>query len=99
MSEQNHTQAELLEMCAKMEAVSAVFYGLAVGVGNHAFIEFTGLMNEYINVCRGMAERGEDFTEHNTHANKPLPLETYQRNYIREKLDCIFMGQVDLKEK
>ena len=28
------------------------FYAAAVRIGNHPWIEFTGLMNEYVNCCQ-----------------------------------------------
>lgn len=85
-----HTDAELLDMLAKMDAASRLFYSLAVRAGCHGFIEFTGLMNEYINVCRQTLEAGQDFTLSNTHAEKPLVIQDYQISYFAEKFDCIF---------
>ncbi len=52
--------------------------------GNHAFIEFTGLMNEYT------MQSGEDFTECNIHSGKKLRAHDFNENYIREKLECIY---------
>jgi len=34
-----------------MAQASGAFYAAAIRIGNHPFIEFTGLMNEYIKIC------------------------------------------------
>lgn len=83
--------AELLEVIRQMQAVSRGFYAQAVRVGNHAFIEFTGLMNEYINICEGSLAKGIDFTECTIHGSgQSLHIESFQRKYLAEKLTCIF---------
>lgn len=76
-----------------MHRVSAAFYSAAIKIGNHPFIEFTGLMNEYIKACEVAHERNIDFTECDTHTGIHLPLEIYMVNYINEKLECIFTGR------
>lgn len=85
----NHTRAELEAMLSKMEAVSTAYYGLSVSTGCHAMIEFTGLMNEFIKVCRQTMEAGIDFSFANTHSDSPLVVHDYNAAYIAEKLDCI----------
>lgn len=77
----------------KMETTSSAFYASAVQIGVHPFIEFCGLMNEYIKACRNAHQRGEDFSECNTHSGKDLPLESFEVAYINEKLECIFTGR------
>jgi hypothetical protein len=74
----------------KMRDASTEFYFAAVRTGNHAFIEFCGLMNEYIAACRDAHNRGEDFTEFSVHAGKHLPLPSYRVQYLNEKLTCIY---------
>lgn len=83
-------QARLAECIAKMEHASNVFYGLAVRSGNHAFIEFCGLQNEFISICRDAAKAGIDFTLASTHTGVALPIASYQFNYLAEKLNCIY---------
>ncbi len=73
-----------------MRAASAAFYQAAVHTGVHAFIEFTGLMNEFINVCEQTAREGKDFTQANAHCGQTLNMQTYQAQYLAEKLECIF---------
>jgi len=70
--------------------LSAHFYQNAVRIGNHAFIEFTGFMNEYIKLCEQSQKCGEDFTEANVHIGKPLTVFGYNAAYIGEKFGCIF---------
>lgn len=83
---------ELREICSRMQSTSNTFYSGAVMTGNHAFIEFTGLINEYIKACYEAIEKDVDFTQTNIHTGKALPLAPYQLDYIREKFDCIYSG-------
>lgn len=87
------TKEQRAEMIAKMRAVSKGFYAAAVSIGNHPFIEFTGLINEYITCCELANAHGVDFTECNTHGSKELPMAQHHINYINEKLECIFTGR------
>ncbi len=73
-----------------MKKVSEAFYYQAIHVGAHAFIEFTGLMNEYTKICQQALDKGIDFREANTHNEIALPMETFQMAYLAEKLDCIY---------
>lgn len=81
---------ELEVMLAKMHEASDTFYGLAQRTRCHPFIEFTGLMNEYIKVCRSSLGRGIDFAEANTHNGLALHMEQYEAAYLAEKFECIF---------
>lgn len=77
----------------RMHAASRVFYRQSCDIGNHPFIEITGLMNEYIKACEAAHEQGIDFSECNTHSGLDLPLQPYSVDYINEKLECIFTGR------
>ena len=77
----------------QMRHASSEFYAAATRIGNHPFIEFTGLMNEYIKACENAHGTGIDFSECNVHSGRTLPLEPYMSRYINEKLECIFSGQ------
>lgn len=81
------------DMLAQMQAASDAFYRSAVAIGNHPFIEFTGLMNEYIAACQEAAKAGIDFTMCNAHTGRHLPLAPFRVDYINEKLGCIFTGR------
>lgn len=76
----------------KMQQASNEFYRAAVHIGNHPFIEFAGLMNEYINACRDAHSKGIDFSECNRHSGPSLPLHPVRSDYLNEKLECIFAG-------
>lgn len=76
-----------------MQEAADSFYRSAVQIGIHPFIEFAGLMNEYISSCREAANSGIDFTLCNTHTGQHLPLHAHQVDYINEKLECIFTGR------
>lgn len=91
MSEMDQATREELEECIeKMKAASAAFYTMAIYCnGNHAFIEFTGLMNEYINVCEDRLRAGIDFRHLNKHSGNE-PLAPYRLAYLNEKIDCIY---------
>lgn len=85
-----YSDAELQIMIEKMDKVSSIFYSQAIQVGNHAFIEFCGLMQEYKNMCQETLKNGGDFTTCNTHAGIALTVQPYQIEYLAEKLDCIY---------
>lgn len=87
------TKDERAKAITEMQAVSDGFYAQAVRIGVHPFIEFCGIMNEYINACKQAQARGIDFSECNTHSGEDLPLETFEVAYINEKLECIFTGR------
>jgi hypothetical protein len=90
------TRAELQEMIGQMDAAAHAFYGRATRIHHHAFIEFTGLMTEYIKLCRVALDNGVDFTRTNVHsAGAVLPMEDYHRAYLEEKLSCIYGVSLD----
>lgn len=76
----------------QMQQASSDFYRSAVHIGNHPFIEFAGLMNEYIKACRYAHEQDLDFSDCNQHSGRVLPLHPTMSDYINEKLGCIFSG-------
>lgn len=78
------------EILRAMERVTAAFYPQSTQTHCHPFIEFTGLMNEYIKVCRAAHEEGIDFTQANTHTGQSLPMATFNVTYLAEKLNCIY---------
>ena len=89
---------DLPECIKKMRAASTLFYDNAIHAGNHAFIEFTGLMNEYIKLCEDSMKAGINFTEANKHTGTRMPVAPYRLEYLKEKLECIFEG-IELKAK
>lgn len=86
-----YTVEQANEALEKMRAASHNFYNAAVKTNCHAFIEFTGLMNEYIKVCATMTAAGDtSWMSANTHSGVPLKMESYELDYLAEKLDCIY---------
>lgn len=83
---------------AKMRAASHDFYYAAIKIGVHPFIEFTGLMNEYIKLCEGAHKAGTDFTECNKHSGEELPMQPFEIDYMNEKLECIFNGRIMISD-
>lgn len=81
-----YTPEEEKEAITAMENAAKVFYGMAVATNVHAFIEFTGLMNEFIKICRNTP----GFMMANTHNERPLNMERFHVAYLAEKLDCIY---------
>lgn len=76
---------------AEMQRASGAFYVAARETSCHAFIEFTGLMNEFIKVCGDASARGDhSWLDANTHSDRPLQMEGHQVAYLAEKLDCIY---------
>lgn len=90
LNSNTYSKDELKEMLLQMRNLSSGFYSGACRIGNHPFIEFCGLMNEYIKMCEEAFDRGEDFTEFSTHRGQHLEMKPHNLKYIREKLDCIF---------
>jgi hypothetical protein len=88
------THDERTAALERMHDASRTFYVAAVQIGNHPFIEFTGLMNEYIKACEEAHAQGIDFSDCNTHTGASLPLAKHMLLYINEKLECIFTGRV-----
>lgn len=75
-----------------MQQAANAFYQAARQVECHAFIEFAGLMNEFITICSQSENRGIDWRHANTHSGEQLEIASYQVGYINEKLECIFQG-------
>lgn len=86
------------QMLHDMRKASAAFYSAAVQIGCHQFIEFTGLINEYISCCEHAHAAGIDFAACNKHAGRELPMTPFQVDYVNEKLECIFTGRSVVKE-
>ena len=86
-----YTKEELLEKLDQMTKASNAFYAMAVRIGVHPFIEFTGLMNEYIKVAHSAVQRHDlDFTIIHNDSSTPMPMEKYEVEYLMEKLECIY---------
>ncbi len=81
------TCGEIEDLLRGMEAAKMGFYRNAVLLNWHPFVEFAGLMKEYINILHDTYREGREWSE-------PLQLKPYQIDYIAEKLDCIFGGQL-----
>lgn len=83
---------ERARMLEGMRHASKVFYALACRAENHAFIEFTGLLNEYLKLCELAHREGRDFTRANVHTGAPLVLEAKEHDaeYLGEKFGCVF---------
>ncbi len=86
-----YSTEELQAMIAGMHKASRAFYSDARRIGNHPFIEFTGLMNEYIGLCEAALASGIDFTETSIHGSgNALPMREHHRAYLEEKIQCIY---------
>lgn len=96
MSEE--TKKELSDTIGRMSKISEGFYYQAIQCGNHAFIEFCGLMNDYIRMCEAALVKEIDFRDCNTHSGNSLPMEIYQAEYLAGKLDCIYGAQLRKSE-
>lgn len=86
-----YTKEELEAMLTEMKCATSTFYAQARKIGCHPFIEFTGLMNEYIQMCANALAQGQDFTETSIHGSgQALPMRSFERAYLNEKLQCIY---------
>lgn len=74
----------------EMRKIVDRFYFQAIGVGNHPFIEWTGLMHEYVSICQLALNEGIDFTSCHIHSEEALPLHPVNIDYLAEKVRCIF---------
>jgi len=89
-SNEVYSAEERKVMLTKMQQTSNAFYAAAVRIGCHPFIEFCGLMNEYIKVCTAAHEAGIDFTQTTAHSGLALPMQKWHVEYLAEKLECIY---------
>ena len=83
------TPSESLKL---MQETSNNFYKASCNTECHAFVEFTGLMNEYIKLCQEFQESNPDldFRQYTGHSGQELQLQPHHKQYIREKLNCIY---------
>jgi len=86
----NNERVRLETVLVDMQIASDEFYRSAVAINNHPFIEFAGLMNEYIKLCREALKQGIDFTQASTHTGVALPFQAFHIAYLGDKLDCIY---------
>ena len=91
--EPQQTDINHLQIIRQMHNVSDAFYAAAVTISNHPFIEFCGLMNEYIDCCANAVKLNIDFTNCSTHTGRDLPMLEHNVTYINTKLECIFTGR------
>ena len=73
-----------------MKRAAQVFYGAAVKAHCHALIEFTGLMNKFIEACARAEVMEQEWEHANVHGSERLPLDDGDIAYLIEKLDCIY---------
>lgn len=86
----DYTPAERAEILTRMRAVSDTFYAGAARAGCHAFIEFCGLMNEFIKLCHEAERSGIDWLRADVHGGEHLPFAPHHIEYLNEKLECIY---------
>lgn len=83
-----------IETVRELRSVVGAFYfelfERNVGTVAHAFIEFCGVMNEYLKIAGDLAVLGVDFRQLNKHTGAVAEVEPYRIQYLGEKLDCIF---------
>jgi len=90
LGEPNHTREEMQEALTKMNSAVNSYYGMAVGTGCHAFIEFTGFLNEWVRICAENMEDGIDFLDADQHSGAVMKMHAYQAEYLAEKFKCVF---------
>lgn len=90
MTSEDDDKAYRARALERMRWASDVFYSHAADTGCHAFLEFTGLMNEFIQLCQDAEAAGKPWLHANVHSGEHLRLEPWHRDYVREKLACIY---------
>lgn len=78
------------EMLQQMGKLVEAFYWQAFKIGCHPFIEFCGVMGEYVKVAHAAHAAGIDFTNTTAHSGHALPIEVYNASYLGEKIGCIY---------
>lgn len=81
---------QLREMIEKMNKLAEAAYWASIHAGCHAFIEFNGLINEYIKLCTEAIDLDIDFTQADIHTGGSLPMMSCHASYLGEKFECIF---------
>lgn len=94
-----YTAEERQAILAKMSAASNLFYSAAANAGCHAFIEFTGLMNEFIKLCSEADAQGLNWIHANVHGDVHLPFKPYHIEYLSEKLECIYGKRIQIVDE
>lgn len=88
------TQEELDETVTLLDKLVTHFYWLCfrneIGHKCHPFLEFSGLMQQYVQICRQASRKGQDFTKSSIHTNVAMPMNADEAEYLAEKLNCIF---------
>lgn len=90
VGQSGRTYGQLRNCLTEMEAAVKIFYTLARNTRNHAFIEFTGILGEYVKICRASLEQGIDFCDASVHTGVPLKVSYFNKRYLAEKLECIY---------
>jgi len=84
-AEFEHTPSERENMLRRMRGAKDLFYMLAREIGVHQFLEFAGLIGEYIIICEAAHREGIDFA-----TDGKLPMRAHHAAYLAEKMDCIY---------
>ena len=85
-----YTREEQEKMIRVMKEISTRFYCDAAATGNFQFVQFTGLINEFVKICEETMKAGIDFNECTGAFGRELVIQPYNIEYIREKLLRIY---------
>lgn len=85
---------DLLKICRKMDAVVEKIYPMMTSCEVHPFVEFNGLMREYVVICRILARSGVAFPFASNHGTMAVEVPDYTIEYMAEKLGCIFAPMI-----
>ncbi len=95
MTADAYSKEERALMLKRIGELVELFYPAAVNTGCHAFIEFTGLLNEFLRICADAEARGETaWADANVHSGRHLPLPAFRHAYLSEKLECIYGAEL-----
>lgn len=87
----NYTRDERKALLEGMQRISDAYYSMSASLGVHPFIEFAGLMNEFIKLCYAAEAAGDEtWPFASTHSGRSLPMKSFHVLYLAEKLDCIY---------
>ena len=77
---EEYTVTERENILRKMRGARDLFYMLARDAGHHQFLEFAGLMGEYIILCEAAHREGHDFA-----TGAPLPMRAHHARVSRRE--------------
>ena len=88
--------ADIAEWQEMLQQVYWLMFRANVGGKFHAFMEWNGVMSKHLGMARELVEQGIDAFHMSRHTGGPMPLADHHLEYLREKIECIFDGMIEV---